>query len=494
MPDNSNPVNLTDKRRAGILLHITSLPGIDDQGDMGHQAYRFIEFLSAAGMTIWQTLPLGAVHDDRSPYQCLSVHAGNPLLISQDWLKDRNWLNKNLPRNSKRENWLRLAYEGFKLHANHAANSEFKQFCKQEKYWLGDYALYCALREQHKHRPWMEWPVPIRDRMSDSLAKARHQLADEIERICFEQFVFFKQWHELRDYAHQHHVYLFGDMPIFVAHDSADVWANQHCFLLDEDGMPTVVTGVPPDYFSATGQRWGNPHYNWERMQETGFDWWLKRLQNHLQLFDLVRIDHFRGLEAVWTIDATCETAIDGRWQKVAGDKLLQTLQQSLASDSGAIPLVAEDLGVITPEVNALRDKYRLPGMSVLQFSFDGFADNPHKPKNIEHNRIAYTGTHDNDTTEGWIQSLDADTQHYIMQILKIDALEDVTDALIRMVLKSRAQLAVVPLQDFLHLDSDARMNIPGTMDGNWQWQFDWSQITSDLAVDIRQKIDLAGR
>ncbi len=459
-------MNYTDimqgkSRIGGVLLHPSSLPS----GKLDNDAIRWLDFMYKAGLKLWQVLPLGVPQENLSPYQCYSAFAINPAL-------------------------LKIAPPTTSLETDEA----FQSWYQQEHHWLDDYALFMALKQVFSSQAWYQWDAPYRDRNAYSLQHFKQQHIALIEDIYWQQYQLYTRWQEIHDAAAERGIYLFGDMPIFVAHDSADVWANQKCFLLDKDGMPTVVAGVPPDYFSETGQRWGNPHYHWERMQENGFDWWLKRLKNHLQLFDLVRIDHFRGLEAVWVIDAKCETAVDGKWQKVAGDQLLQTLQQSIANDSGTIPLVAEDLGVITPEVNALREKYQLPGMSVLQFSFDGFADNPHKPKNIHHDRIAYTGTHDNDTTEGWIQSLNAETQHYIMQILKVDALEDITDALIDRVLATKAQLAVVPLQDFLHLGSDARMNIPGTMNGNWQWQFDWSQITSDLAVDIRQKIKKAKR
>lgn len=450
-----------ETRIGGVLLHPTSLPS----GKLDEDAFRWLDFMAEAGLKLWQVLPLGVPQENLSPYQCYSAFAINPALME---IESRP---PSLATDEKFQNWY-----------------------QQEHYWLDDYALFMALKQVFSSQAWYQWEAPYKERNAHILQVFKQQNIALINDILWQQYQLYTRWQEIHDDATKKGIYLFGDMPIFVAHDSADVWANQRCFLLDENGMPTVVAGVPPDYFSETGQRWGNPHYNWDRMQDNDFDWWLKRLQNHLQLFDLVRIDHFRGLEAVWVIDAKCETAVEGEWIKVAGDQLLQTLQQSISSDTGAIPVVAEDLGIITPEVTSLREKYHLPGMSVLQFSFDGFDDNPHKPKNINHDRIAYTGTHDNDTTEGWIQSLNTDTQHYIMQILNVDALEKVTDALIEMALASKAQLAVVPLQDFLHLDSDARMNIPGTMDDNWQWRFDWSQITNDMIIDIRKKIALAGR
>lgn len=456
-----------DTRIAGVLLHPTSLPS----GKLDQDVFRWLDFMEEAGLKLWQVLPLGVPQGNLSPYQCYSAFALNPALLEID-----------------------TSENGVVEATSAQDNKEYQQWLQQEDYWLDDYALFMALKRVFKYQAWYQWEAPYKNRDSNTLANFKQQYSVLIESIIWQQYQLYTRWQTIRDYATEKGIYLFGDMPIFVAHDSADVWANQTSFLLDDQGMPTVVAGVPPDYFSETGQRWGNPHYNWDAMQENGFDWWLKRLHNHLQLFDLVRIDHFRGLEAVWVIDASCETAIDGEWQKVAGNKLLEALQKSIPSESGEIPVVAEDLGVITPEVNALREKFRLPGMSVLQFSFDGFDDNPHKPKNIQHDRIAYTGTHDNDTTEGWVQSLNDDTQRYIMQILKIETVEEITDALIKMAFKTKAQLAVVPLQDFLCLDSTARMNIPGTVDDNWQWQFDWEQITNHLAVDIRQKIELSGR
>ena len=449
-----------DTRIGGVLLHPTSLPS----GKLDQDAFRWLDFMAEAGLKLWQVLPLGVPQGNLSPYQCYSAFALNPALLDTDKLTP--------VKDSK----------------------DYQQWLQQEQYWLDDYALFMALKRVFSYQAWYQWEAPYKNRDSKALDHFKQQYNLLIEETMWQQYQLYTRWQTVCDYATKKGIYLFGDMPIFVAHDSADVWASQDSFLLDKQGMPTVVAGVPPDYFSETGQRWGNPHYNWDAMQENGFDWWLKRLHNHLQLFDLVRIDHFRGLEAVWVIDAGCETAIDGKWQKVAGDKLLEALQQSLSSDSENIPVVAEDLGIITPEVNVLREKFHLPGMSVLQFSFDSFDDNPHKPKNIQHDRIVYTGTHDNDTTEGWVKSLDYDTQCYIMQILQVDTVDKITDALITTALATNAQLAVVPLQDFLLLDSDARMNIPGTIDGNWQWQFNWEQITKSLALEIKQKMQSSRR
>ncbi len=372
----------TDRRRAGILLHPTSLP----DGDFGPDAFRFIDFMAACGMAVWQMLPLGPTHDDGSPYQCLSVHAGNPRLISLEMLVQSGWLPAESPASDSteptdsaahRSSCLTQAYQGFMQRASAEEHAAFKSFLSQH-YWLKDFALYTALHQENAARSWLDWPVLLRDREPQALEEAHQRLADVIEQICFEQFIFFRQWYALKQYANERGILLFGDMPIFVAHDSADVWTHRHYFKLDQTGHPLVVTGVPPDYFSATGQRWGNPHYEWERMQADGFQWWIERITTQFALFDLVRIDHFRGFEACWEIPAQNPTAEGGRWVQVPGDALFGVLQEKFM----ALPLVAEDLGIITPEVDALREKYHLPGMKILQFAFEGGPTNPYLPHN----------------------------------------------------------------------------------------------------------------
>ncbi|MCW8887517.1 MAG: 4-alpha-glucanotransferase [Gammaproteobacteria bacterium] len=303
------------------------------------------------------------------------------------------------------------------------------------------------------------------------------------------------RWQEIRDYCQQRNIQIFGDLPIFVAHDSADVWAHQDLFLLDHDGQPTVVAGVPPDYFAETGQRWGNPHYNWEAMERDNFKWWIERFHYNLDWFDLLRVDHFRGLEAVWMIDAQCETAVDGYWQKVPGEKLLDALQQEMQEKGRTLPLVAEDLGIITDEVRALKRKYHLPGMSVLQFGFDEFDDNPHKPKNVDSETVVYTGTHDNDTTLGWFNSLTPETQQYVLNNLGLESGERIVEKMIEMILLTDATLAIVPFQDFLRLGSEARMNTPGTTENNWLWQLTWEQVdTLWLNIEIHRWCESADR
>ncbi len=446
-----------NSRLAGVLLHPTSLPS----GILDADVFKWLDFMSEAGLSVWQVLPLGVPQENLSPYQCYSAFALNPaLLTSSD-------------------------YE------NHDLNSDdFLDWLEKEKYWIHDYALFMSLKQTFNNQPWFDWPDEYRLHNPEALGDYKSANEDQISAIYWQQFCLYQRWNEIQEYAHSLNILLFGDMPIFIAHDSADIWMNPNSYLLDEKSQPTVVAGVPPDYFSETGQRWGNPHYNWDRMREKEFKWWLNRLRNHFRLFDLVRIDHFRGLEAVWVIPSTCDTAVDGEWKKVPGGELLAHLKQEM----GEIAIVAEDLGIITPEVNELRQKYQLPGMSVLQFSFDEFSDNPHKPENITYDRIAYTGTHDNDTTLGWFSSQNEETQHYIMEILDISDSEQVTDSMIDAALKSKSQLAIVPLQDLLHLGSESRMNIPGISDNNWTWKFKWDQISHDLANMTYLRLENAGR
>jgi 4-alpha-glucanotransferase len=430
------------KRRSGVLLHPTSLPS----GKL-EDAFRWLDFMAECGLEVWQVLPLGVPQAGLSPYQCLSAFAANPALTDPVPAP----IDEDLQR------------------------SDFLKFCEQQFHWLDDYALFVAIKAQYENCHWVSWPAPLRNHEAMALAEINRSHAAELNAVKWQQFNLHLQWQKIRDYACSKNIALFGDMPIFVAHDSADVWACQDRFLLDDDGNPIQVTGVPPDYFSAEGQRWGNPHYDWEFMEHEGFQWWLDRLHHHFEWFDLVRIDHFRGMEASWMIYAESETAIDGYWQKVPGEKLLSKLQQEMQE----IPLVAEDLGDITPEVTALKNQFNLPGMSVLQFSFDTFDDNPHKPENILPNTVVYTGTHDNDTTLGWFQSQEPDMQQHILHTLKIDDPQQVVETMIDTALQSRASLAVIPLQDFLGLDSSARMNTPGTIENNWQWSFSWEQLDS---------------
>lgn len=445
---------ITLTRQAGILLHPTSLPG----GQISNAARDWLDFLNAAGVSLWQVLPLGVPQAGGSPYLCDSAFAINPALFSD------------------------CAYQ--------PDGERLTEFQSQQAAWLEPYCQFAALKNHFNHTPWFDWPAEFRDREPASLQAFCDSHRAEIDHVARQQCRLFDLWAEVRAEANARGIAIFGDMPIFVAHDSADVWAHRQYFKLNDAGQPDVVAGVPPDYFSETGQRWGNPHYDWRSLQANQFDWWVDRLKIHFSWFDLVRIDHFRGLESVWEIDADCPTAIEGRWVQVPGAALLQTFRDQV----GNLPLVAEDLGVITPEVNALRDQFNLPGMGVLQFSFDAFEDNPHKPVNMTPTTVTYTGTHDNDTTAGWFNSLDDQTQAHVMQQLGVTDPQHATDSMIDTVLTSRANLAIIPLQDLLGLGSEARMNTPGTTEQNWQWQTCTADLTADLAARTRQRIEASGR
>lgn len=455
------------ERRAGVLLHPTSLPS----GTLDRDVERWLGLIEGAGFSVWQVLPLGEPKDGLSPYQCISAFAMNPALLA-----DFPPLDKTVPG--------------------------YIEFCTSNHEWLYDYTLFKVLKQMFDDAPWFEWPDEWKYRQPHAMQRAFNQFKDYVAELSWEQFQLYERWRQIKQHANQKGILLFGDIPLFVAHDSVDVWAHPEQFLLDEHGMMTVVAGVPPDYFSETGQRWGNPHYNWDVMRRENYAWWLSRINHHLQEFDLLRIDHFRGLESAWVIEAACDTAIEGYWEKMPGDELLAKIYE----DAGHLPIVAEDLGIITPEVTALRKKYKLPGMSVLQFGFDEHADNPHKPQNIKEDSVVYTGTHDNDTTKGWFNSFDEDVKKYILKTLNVTSFDHyaeqanergadlVVDKLVDNALESHASLCMIPMQDCLYLGSEARMNTPGTIEGNWQWSFQWQQIPDDMAADMRLRIESAKR
>ena len=493
------------KRSAGVLLHISSLPS----GNF-RDANQFIDFLSDIGAGIWQTLPLNMPHDDGSPYQCLSAHAGNPALISLAKLVELRWIASDETELGTMQA-LAIAYNRF--YKQLADQSEFSKFCRKHAHWLNDFALFYALRNHFNHISWNTWPDAYKNRDKKSLKQFKANFSDEIALIKFTQFVFFKQWHDIKQYAHLKKVKLFGDIPIFVAYDSADVWAHRHLFKLTKKGTMRVVAGVPPDYFSATGQRWGNPHYHWRNMRKDGFAWWLQRMATQKQMFDMVRIDHFRGLESAWEIPEHAETAVEGAWILAPGDALLKAIKIKFPR----LLLIAEDLGVITSQVDALRHKYALPGMKILQFAFGGDDTNPYLPHNIDENSVVYTGTHDNDTTLGWALQLDEDSKNHVARVLgethmhsgthmhsethlhsetqvigEINA--DMPQALIALALNSKACAAIIPMQDILGLDGAHRMNTPGTVVGNWQWQFQWSQLSQNHVQSIQHAITLSQR
>jgi len=477
--------HIFEQRRTGVLLHITSLPS----GSLGEDAYRFVDFLQDAGISIWQMLPLGPTHEDRSPYQCLSSHAGSSQLICHDMLKAQPWAVPDKLNEPETSTLIAHAYRQFEAFADEAEKHAFTAFCQQHHYWLDDYVLFRELRHLNQSRPWFDWPPALRDREPTEIEQVLVEREDTLNIRRFEQFIFYRQWHQLRDYANEQGVKLFGDIPIFVAHDSADVWAEPDLFTLDDKGQPTRVAGVPPDYFSETGQRWGNPLYEWSQHIEQDFDWWRRRLQTQLECFDLIRIDHFRGFEACWEIPASCDTAIEGEWVTAPGEQLFDTM----LAHFGELPLVAEDLGIITDEVTALREKYAMPGMKILQFAFGGDASNPYLPHQHCQDSVTYTSTHDNNTTLGWYRDLDQHVKAHLHAYLG-ETTEVMPWLLIRTALSSVSELAVVPMQDLLSLDGSHRMNVPGTVEGNWGWQFDWEMVEEGIAAKLKAMNDLYGR
>jgi len=456
--EGSNDGSPFASRRAGVLLHVASLPGESPTGTLGADARRFVDLLAAAGFSVWQMLPVGP---GDSPYGSRSSHAGDPRLLDP----------------------------GEREPGDDAEGPARAAFCAAQSGWLEDFALFTALAETHGGSDWWRWPQPLRDRQPAALARARRAHASVLERVRREQYQFHRQWQALRDYARMRGVLLFGDVPVFVAPDGADVWVHREFFRLESDGRPRVVAGVPPDYFSAEGQRWGNPLYDWERLRNDGFSWWIERLRTHLARFDLLRIDHFRGLQAFWEIPRDAPSARHGRWVEAPGRELFEVIRSEL----GGGRLVAEDLGTITPEVVALREEFVIPGMLVLQFAFDGGAENPYLPHNHVRRAVVYTGTHDNDTTAGWWRTLDRDGRQRVCAYF---GREDppIPETLVRAAYASVAQLAIVPLQDLLGLGSQARLNIPGKAEGNWGWRFAWSDVPDELAGAQRRLLGIYSR
>lgn len=475
------------ERRAGIVLHPTSLPvsspySPNINGELGQDAYRFVDFMRESGLSIWQLLPLSPTHEDLSPYMGLSVFAGNERLISISQLLDWNWIDEktceatlNPGGINKQCVYDAIAARIFKGELPDVKNA-LQDFETEHRDWLDNYALFRLLREKFAGKSWYEWPQEYRDRESEALTSIVNSHAEALQRIRIEQFIFFHQWHQLRDYAGQRNIKLYGDIPIFVAYDSAEVWAHREYFDLLDDGSPRTVAGVPPDYFSETGQLWGNPLYRWDVMQADGFSWWKDRMRVALTLYDVVRIDHFRGFESYWEIDANAETAIEGRWVKAPGPALFD----ALITEFGDLPIVVEDLGIITPQVEALRDSYGWPGMKILQFAFDGNPDNPYLPHNFGEHCVVYSGTHDNDTTRGWFESLEEDARVHVLRYLNSKT-NDMPWPIIDCAVNSSARWAVFPMQDFLALDSGGRMNTPGVSGGNWRWRFQWQQVQPEL-------------
>ncbi len=469
-------LKVLDRRRAGVLLHATSLPDAA-HGALGQAARSFVDWLVAGGFSLWQFLPLGPVGADRSPYFARSNHAGNPALIDLAALVGAGLIEAADLGRAPRAVLLARAARALAAQRG-AAGEAFARFRAAAAYWLDDYALYVAIQEREAGRPWWRWPEPLRRRDAGALAAARLALAGAIAEVEAAQYLFHDQWHALRGYAAGRGVRLFGDVPIYVAPDSVEVWVHPELFELDAGGEPAAVAGVPPDYFATDGQRWGNPLYRWDVHEASGFAWWLERLRAQFALFDLVRIDHFRGLEAYWAVPAAAPTAATGAWRPAPGAALLRRARQAF----GGLEIIAEDLGVITPEVERLRDEFGLPGMRVAQFGLDGAERNLHAPHNWTARSVGYTGTHDNDTTAGWYAELHPAAQQWVADYLGC-APADVVAQLVRTVLASVAQIAVVPMQDLLGLGSESRMNRPGTTAGNWAWRFAWADVPAGLAA-----------
>ncbi len=482
------------KRSAGILLHPTSLPGKYGIGDLGENAYRFVDFMEKAGQKLWQVFPLGPTGFGDSPYQSFSAFAGNPLLISPDLLKEKGLLSdtdlSQIPEfephniefgkliNYKTE-LLKKAYANYKQ-AGSSDKTEYEKFCSENSFWLEDYALFMASKEYHGGVLWTKWDKSIAFREASKLDEWKEKLSDLINYQKFVQFTFFDEWSALRKYANEKGITIIGDMPIFIAYDSSDVWANRELFTVDEKGELETVAGVPPDYFSPTGQLWGNPLYRWDEMRKDNFSWWKKRFGKLFELVDIVRIDHFRGFEAFWEIPGGAPNAIKGKWVKAPGDELFTEIKRTF----GDLPILAEDLGVITDEVRALRDKFGFPGMKILQFAFGKNGDKNFLPHNYSRNSVVYTGSHDNDTTKGFFDkamSEDIELFEWTQDYLNYYGAE-IVFPLIKEAYKSVANYAIIPMQDILNLGSQARMNFPGKLGGNWSWRFSWDQITEELA------------
>jgi 4-alpha-glucanotransferase len=500
------PAVLVQRDRAsGLLLHPTSLPGQGGVGELGAPAFRFVEFLAAARQTRWQIMPLGPVGLGHSPYAAISAFAGNPLLIALDHLVGRGWLRwEDLPPPpsgpAERVDYpaaaayksaaLRLTFDGFQARATPSDHQSIEAFWSHHASWLEDFALFSALKASQGGRAWFDWPADLRRREPAALAAARAQLDEAIRLVVFEQYLFFEQWLAVKRYGNERGIQIVGDIPIFLAHDSVDVWAHQEIFQLDERGQATVVSGVPPDLFSATGQRWGNPLYAWDRLAARGYDWWIERFRRLLELVDVVRLDHFRGFEAYWEVPGHEPTAVRGRWVPGPGAALFRAVEAAL----GVLPMFVEDLGVITEAVTRLRQDLGLPGMKVLQFAFAEEASNPYLPHNYDDPAcVVYTGTHDNDTTVGWYASASERERDHVRRYLGVDG-HDVAWDLIRCAFASVADTAIVPLQDVLALGKKARMNLPGNPAGNWSWRYREDQLRPDLAARLASLTDLYGR
>ena len=498
-----DPVNY---RYSGVLAHPTSFPSPYGIGDFGKGAYDFIDFLAESGQHLWQILPMVPITSfGNSPYQGYSVFAGEPLLISPELLLKAGLLEQadlsQLPDfNPDRVDYDRVreykyplyqkAYERFAHSENKELQKDYDTFCQDNEDWLADYCLYMALKDEQDGLSWTKWPESLRNLDRQNRIFWEKELKDQIHYQAFLQFMFYTQWHTLKRYANDKGIAIVGDIPIFVSSDGADVWANRRLFQVDTKGYPSSVAGVPPDYFSATGQKWGNPLYDWKEHKKEGYRWWIRRVKHQLDQVDYVRIDHFRGFEAYWEIPADAETAMTGEWKKGPGAELFLTIQKELGDD---LPIFAEDLGLITPEVTALRDQFGFPGMRILQFAFEG-GESSFLPHQFDtRNCICYTGTHDNDTTVGWYQHTSDYARDKVRRYMNTDA-SSVSWDFIRICLGTIARYAIFPVQDLLKVGSDCRMNTPGTAEHNWEWRFREGSLNSGMAGGLRQMTELFGR
>ena len=482
---------LTD-RRAGLLLHPSSLPGPHGIGDIGPAARHWIKRLADAGCSLWQVLPLGPTGYGDSPYQCFSSFASNPYLISPaDLIQDSLLSEADVEVSSRSGTQIdygdtiawktELLDRAFtRLRGRKALHQQINEWARQRWSWLGDFSLFMALKAEHGGGPWLEWPAEIRDRDPMALRDATTRLAEPIARTVFQQWAFDRQWQRLRRVARDHGVQIVGDLPIFVAGDSSDVWAHRDLFEVDDEGRPEFVAGVPPDYFSETGQLWGNPLYQWDVHRESGYAWWLSRLDAAMSVADIVRVDHFRGFHDYWRIPGDAETAVIGEWVDGPGDHFLEAVRDHFDD----LPIIAEDLGELNPGVYELRDRFGLPGMKILQFAFTNEEDNPFLPHHFPENCIVYTGTHDNDTTIGWYETAPDEQVHQMREYLGVDG-SDPAWHLIEAAFESKAAWAIVPLQDVQRLGTEARMNTPGTPDGNWQWRTEPSVLTDEMVEEL---------
>jgi 4-alpha-glucanotransferase len=492
---------MLNKRACGVLLHPTSLPGSGGIGSLGVDARRFVDVLAVMGMSYWQVLPLTPPACGNSPYSAFSAFAGNPLLIDLEQIVSEGDLSGDLckfnpPQNrvdfsSDCELKLKLLHQAGNLFLagdESARKKDFWHFCDTTP-WLHDFALFMAIKRHYKGKSWDKWPKEAALLTPAMYEKASVEFGPEIGVQKYMQWQFFRQWKALRHYAGTRGIDIIGDIPIFVAYDSADVWSRRDFFQLDSKGKPVDVAGVPPDYFSKTGQLWGNPLYNWDLMGREGYSWWVERFRSMYEIYDIVRIDHFRGFEAAWHVPASHRTAQKGQWIKGPGADLFDVVFSCL----GSLPIIAEDLGVITPEVEVLRDRYNFPGMKILQFAFDSGPSNIYLPHNHQKNCVVYTGTHDNDTTAGWLASLCDDRRGMVQAYLGTEA-DETFDGIIRVALMSVADTVILPFQDLLKSGSDTRMNVPGTAFGNWEWRFSWNDLSEDMSAKVRSQVERYGR